>query len=1231
VLAAAFDALCDVGLAVEERSERDVRLWALCPDALRITTEVMAVDCPGHAPLHIPAPHADAWIGLPLISAADPDQVYQRCVAPRESLYSNQYRNGEIHRVIAHEHTGLLPSSERLRVEESFINGKKPWEYNLLSATPTLEMGIDIGSLSSVLLCSVPPAQSNYLQRVGRGGRRDGNSFVLTVANGRPHDLVFYADPGRMLDAPVEPPSVFLKARHVLRRQLLAYTMDCWTASTGGANQIPATMQPVLDAVEKTKEDSFPYTLLNFLKQNMQEIWDGFIGFVATDLGDDDRELLRQYLFGGPQHQDDHLPLYVLGRLKRVADERKTMSDAVKALDKTLAALNKQPQDEHRDAEIAELERESAGYRSLRIRLNRRETLNFFTDEGLLPNYAFPEEGATLHSVIFRSEKVATADGGEREYVKREYEYQRPAQAALTELAPDSVFYAGDRRVSISRVETARGRNIQDWRFCPRCHYSASAEDPTSGFGDPCCPRCKTAQWGDESARTKMLKMTQVYAFTSAKEAQLSDYSDDREPEFFSKQMLIDFEPADIAITWVLDNKDRSFGFEFLRSARFLEVNFGRRDGEDLFFDVAGENLQRSGFTVCRECGSVQPRKGEAQHLKSCSFSRGPKKLADGSEDGGIENCLYLYREFSSEGLRILLPRLATGGTEEQVNSFVAALQLGLKRRFGGKVDHLRVAYQSEPVGGGDDRRHFIVLYDSVPGGTGYLHELLSKADHMQEVFQLAYDVMVKCDCYASSMDGCYRCLLQYRNAYGMESTRKSVALEMLKEIVDGDYEWVQQAESLSTLKANPWVDSELESRFPEAIAAFSGADCVNQQKVRVTKDVVRGKIGARVSIGDTAYDMEPQVDLGLAEGVQFASRPDFVLWPAHAGHRAVAIFLDGYQYHDKTCGPDLLKRQSLMRAGYVVWSLNWYDVNQVVGDKAMYSPLPTGMTAPDYPHQAVAQLAQKAGVGNFAEHINRTSFELLMHFLMEQDSKALANQGLFLALQCLPAKTLADADARARVLESLHGLPVAFTDQKPHAPALAGDVELSDNEGAATVRLRFLAGRELLDDFDLSSAMVTLCYDLKPGQEKVALYQWQRFWGAVNFLQFLPLFFGYTPQSKQDGTAAGLEWPSEHSAEVVSGVAGEQEWYTLLDESLVEALRAAEPVWPEDALVGEDVLDADGEVIGNAEVMFVTAKVVYLAEEELDLQPVLEAEGWEVCLTIEALIQALTHQKEEA
>ena len=91
-------------------------------------------------------------------------------------------------------------------------DASKPWYENLLSATPTLEMGVDIGDLSSVMLCSVPPTQASYLQRVGRAGRRDGNAMVATLAYGaRPHDLYFYEPPLEVMTDQVIPPGVFLQ------------------------------------------------------------------------------------------------------------------------------------------------------------------------------------------------------------------------------------------------------------------------------------------------------------------------------------------------------------------------------------------------------------------------------------------------------------------------------------------------------------------------------------------------------------------------------------------------------------------------------------------------------------------------------------------------------------------------------------------------------------------------------------------------------------------------------------------------------------------------------------------------------------------------------------------------------------------------------------------------------------------------------------------------------------
>ena len=117
-----------------------------------------------------------------------------------------------------------------------------------------------------------------------------------------------------------------------------------------------------------------------------------------------------------------------------------------------IGALKRDPPDEARDAEIEEITRERQGLQGILRGLNGRNTYEFLTDEGLIPNYAFPEKGVTLRSVIWRRrERGAGEEGG---YDQEVFEYERPPASALSELAPENEFYAGSRHVSITRIDT---------------------------------------------------------------------------------------------------------------------------------------------------------------------------------------------------------------------------------------------------------------------------------------------------------------------------------------------------------------------------------------------------------------------------------------------------------------------------------------------------------------------------------------------------------------------------------------------------------------------------------------------------------------------------------------------------------------------------------------------------------------------------------------------------------
>ena len=57
------------------------------------------------------------------------------------------------------------------------------------------------------------------------------------------------------------------------------------------------------------------------------------------------------------------------------------------------------------EAQKKELYEERSALRSVVEKMNSRNTFNFLSDEGILPNYAFPEAGITLKAVLTRKKR----------------------------------------------------------------------------------------------------------------------------------------------------------------------------------------------------------------------------------------------------------------------------------------------------------------------------------------------------------------------------------------------------------------------------------------------------------------------------------------------------------------------------------------------------------------------------------------------------------------------------------------------------------------------------------------------------------------------------------------------------------------------------------------------------------------------------------------------------------
>ena len=255
------------------------------------------------------------------------------------------------------------------------------------------------------------------------------------------------------------------------------------------------------------------------------------------------------------------------------------------------------------------------------------------------------------------------------------------------ELAPASHFYAGGRKVRVDQVDMSVSE-VETWRLCNNCSHSeliGAAPEKSA------CPQCGSLLWSDEGQKRRMVRLRQVFAGTSDRESRIGDDHDEREPSFYEKQLLLEYNPKHVTDAYRLESDEVAFGFEFLYKATFREINFGEKGEFGEKVTVAGVELPRKGFSLCRHCGKVQERGGRIDHALTCTArsQAAPQNFID---------CVYLYRDFTSEAIRILLPVTTFAGSERKHHSFLAALQLGLRRKFEGNEDHLRVTDHEEPV-----------------------------------------------------------------------------------------------------------------------------------------------------------------------------------------------------------------------------------------------------------------------------------------------------------------------------------------------------------------------------------------------------------------------------------------------------------------------------------------------------------------------------------------------------
>lgn len=927
-------------------------IYALEPTAIRVSTHDAAM---------IQCTACKRRIGLAAEAAAQLDGAkcftsscgghFQRLDHVPDSYYRRLYRSDAPRSIVASEHTSLVPTDERKQIEDGFkmrsAQEMPPDAANVLVATPTLEMGIDIGALSTVMLASMPTTVASYVQRVGRAGRLSGNSLIIVMADMSPKTVAKVDHPLTTINGQVGAPVSYLSAPMILRRQFLASLMD--TLTTSDYDVKPGTPESVFALVESQK------TILDAVQaltpKQLNQRLDAFLATLRPYVTDACAADLRQWVFeetpSGASMCGD-----IAGARKAWRAEQMQLSTRVKKLaqlsarwyQRMSAATRGLPDDQVPEAQVDEEARREHRECERTLRATKRR-LNEHTKDGfwisaleryrLLPNFTLVDDQVQLNI------QLGILNTQDQQFDTENREYSRGIASALYEFAPGATFYVQSMAAKIDAVEMLKdGDEIEKWQLCPDCSYSVILQ----GDQHPAtvCPGCRSRRFADPGQIIDVLPLRKVSAEVDPTRSGISEFSDGRRHMYFDIEPTYTIPAGPTPPAWYLSN---GFGVRPIPTIDIHWTNLGNGSGEPM--EIAGRTHKVGRFPVCPKCGHLDSQAGEnswRDHRAWCDYRHS-------LDEHTIT--FALGRTLTTEGIIMQLPPTLSADSQT-LPSLEAALRLGFHLTFGGDPQHLDLMPITLSAEHG--RSQALLLFDTVAGGTGYLSEF-SSADNVHRLFVETYNHLANCRCASTNQVCCPDCLLGYadrsdRTLLSREAAVNALALILCNAEALSPKNVVDQAEPWATLDENPRVESQ-GSYAEKWFRQMFTAECESRGWSTTESSESGRPMRIRIPGHNGIWTMEEQKEF-TRPGPD--TIPDFYFVYSGSGIPNIAVYIDGAEYHngaDKTRS-DANKRVLLRDEGVYPLVIRWEDleefqrtINAAKHGAAMPSSGPDDITGP--------------------------------------------------------------------------------------------------------------------------------------------------------------------------------------------------------------------------------------------------------------------------------------------
>jgi DEAD/DEAH box helicase/Helicase conserved C-terminal domain/Domain of unknown function (DUF1998) len=626
--------------------------------------------------------------------------------------------------VSAEEHTAQVPGEIRNRIENDFKS--KEGRTNCLVATPTLELGVNIGALDMALMRNVPPKSANYWQRAGRAGREERMAVVVTYCRRSPHDRYFFDDPLRLLGGVIEAPAFNLQnplmvAKHI-RSAILSHLLLRTQQADGEVEQIREVLKLLFPTFIRSylldEENHFrdqptstaPLGLL--LEQLKVPLTDRLTRLFAQHWPEEAAELASRETIDETITETAAELDNVLRRLhRRLTWARSTRAELHKKKDAGLI-----------EKEEEQLLRRCDEFINSIVRCDRATyTLIVLANEGFLPGYGVYEGGIT----------ASARRGFGKSSGPRAFDLSRSEVVGLREFIPGNRLYANRGSFYVSRYhlgadEQARIRTL---------HVNVEKGYVTEQEGDT-----SYGQGGGVAIDTMPL--------TDLDLAHESRITEDENLRF----------SMPVSVLGRLRNRNRG-GKAFKIGDH--EVSYVRGQSIELVnLGEAGRVKQGEiGHWICSVCGAAKTPYAVPAEL--AQFMKIHKERCG-------RDVARLALSVQSDVDMLQFHSVADETTGINIGE---ALRTGATRLLDMGQEDLQLLNVQKA-----DESHDLLIYDPMPGGSGLLEQMLAR---WQELIGASRELLVGCP--QACETACYSCLKTFRNQFFHDMLNRHTALELIE------------------------------------------------------------------------------------------------------------------------------------------------------------------------------------------------------------------------------------------------------------------------------------------------------------------------------------------------------------------------------------------------------------------------------------------------------------------